>query len=143
MSNSTDLFLAALQRRIIQSITSSQLFAQRRPIHCFISVSERYTFTSAQPHARPTQQISFSLRYTQENHRRIIWSITSSQLSAQRRPIHRFISVSKRYTPSSWASPHKGTQHSISVSERNHTPSSWASPPHTGAQCSISVSKRN
>jgi hypothetical protein len=54
------------------------------------------------------------------------------------------ISVSERnHTPSSWDSLHKGTQHSISISERNHTPRSWDSPPHTGAQCSISVSERN
>jgi hypothetical protein len=33
--------------------------------------------------------------------------------------------------------------HFIYVSERNHIPNSWASPPHTGAQRSISVSERN
>jgi hypothetical protein len=47
-------------------------------------------------------------------------------------------------TPNSWASPHRGTQHSISVSERNHMPSSWASSPTQGhTSHSISVSKRN
>jgi hypothetical protein len=34
-------------------------------------------------------------------------------------------------TPNSWASsPHRGTQRSISVSERNYTPISWAHPTH-------------
>jgi hypothetical protein len=54
------------------------------------------------------------------------------------------ISVSKRnHTPNSWDSLHRGTQHSISILERNHTPNSWASSPHTRAQRSISVSERN
>jgi hypothetical protein len=52
----------------------------------------------AQPHARPTQQISFLTTL----HRRIIWSY--SQLSVRRRPSLR----------------------SNSISDRNHTPNSWA-----------------
>ena len=57
-----------------------------------------HTFTSARPHARPTQQISFLTVL----HRRIIWS--SSQLFVRRRPSLR----------------------SSSVSDRNHTPISGA-----------------
>jgi hypothetical protein len=45
-------------------------------------------------------------------------------------------------TPNAWASPHRGTQHSIYVLERNHTPNSWASL-HRVTQHSISVSERN
>jgi hypothetical protein len=47
-------------------------------------------------------------------------------------------------TPNSLvSSPHRGTQHSIYVSEKNHTPSSWASSPHKGTQHSISVLEMN
>jgi hypothetical protein len=50
-SNSADHFLTMSHRRIIWSITSSQFYAQRRPIHCFISVSERTTHpTHGIPH---------------------------------------------------------------------------------------------
>ena len=111
-----------------------------------------HTFTCAQPHARPTQQMFFFTAL----HRRIIWSITSSQLSAQRRTTHCFIFVSERTTHPThglphptqghttfhlrlreephtqlmgFLTPHRGTQRSFSVSERN-TPISWAHPTH-------------
>jgi len=38
--------------------------------------------------------------------------------------------------------PHMGTQHSISVSERNHTPNSWDSSPQIGAHNIPSLSQR-
>jgi hypothetical protein len=92
-----------LHRRVIWS-SSSQLFAQRRLIHRFISVSERCIqlmgFSTRSPvlshrHVQLNKS-SFSLRYTGES------SGVSSQLSAQRRP----------------------SQCSGSVSDRSHTPNS-------------------
>jgi hypothetical protein len=119
-------------------------------------------FTCAQPHACPTQQISFSLCLTGESsgvshhlnslHRGgqyIVSSClrenntTNSWASPHRGTQHSIYVSERNHTPNSWASLHRGTQHSISVSERNHTPNSWASPPHTGAQRSISISERN
>jgi hypothetical protein len=99
-------FLIALHKRIIWSITSSQLSAQRRTntsFHLCLRMMHPthgifHTFTCAQPQARPTQQIFFSPHYTGESSR------VSSQLSAQRR----------------------STQRSSSISDRNHTPNSWA-----------------
>jgi hypothetical protein len=74
-------------------------------------------------------------------HRRIIWSITSSQLSTIN-PSHGLIPFSGEHSISvlernqhpshghtqlmGFLTPHRGTQHSLSVSERNHTPNSWA-----------------
>jgi hypothetical protein len=92
------------------------------------------------------------------SHGRIIWSITSSQLSAQRRTVnpshgllHTLTGVHIVSSPSQrerhtqligFLTPHRGTQHSISISERNHTPNSWASSPHTGAHNVPSSSQR-
>jgi hypothetical protein len=69
----------------------------------------------------------------------------NSLVSSPHRGTQHSIYVSeKNHTPSSWASsPHKGTQHSISVLEMNHTPNSWASSPNTWEQRSISVLERN
>jgi hypothetical protein len=83
---------------------------------------------------------SFSLRYTGES------SGVSSQLSAQRRtvnPSHGLLHPSQGYTTfhlclreephtqlMGFLTPHRGTQRSFSISERNHTPSSWAHPTH-------------
>jgi hypothetical protein len=83
---------------------------------------------------------SFSLRYTGES------SGVSSQLSAQRRtvnPSHGLLHPSQGYTTfhlrlreephtqlMGFLTPHRGTQRSFSVSERNHTPNSWAHPTH-------------
>jgi hypothetical protein len=50
-------------------------------------------FTCTHPQARPTQQIFFPTAL----HKRVIWS-SSSQLSSQRRLIHRFIFVSEQCT---------------------------------------------
>jgi hypothetical protein len=75
------------------------------------------------------------------SHRRIIWSITSSQLSAHRRTTHRFISVSERTThPTHWL-PHLAQGHTtfhLRLREESHThlmgtPNSWASSTSTGA----------
>jgi hypothetical protein len=79
---------------------------------------------------------SFSLRYTGES------SGVSSQLSAQRRtvnPSHGLLHPSQGYTTfhlrlreephtqlMGFLTPHRGTQRSFSISERNHTPNSWA-----------------
>jgi hypothetical protein len=83
---------------------------------------------------------SFSLHYTGES------SGVSSQLSAQRRtvnPSHGLLHPSQGYTTfhlhlreephtqlMGFLTPHRGTQRSFSVSERNHTPNSWAHPTH-------------
>jgi hypothetical protein len=42
-----------------------------------------------------------------------------------------YLCLRENDTPNSWDSPHRDTQHSISISERNHTPNSWDSSPHT------------
>jgi hypothetical protein len=96
--------------------------------------------TCAQPHERPTQQISVSLRLTEE----------SSRLSHHLNSLHRgdqYIvsspSQRERHTQlMGFLTPHRGTQRSISVSERNHTPISWASSPHTGGHNVPSPSQR-
>jgi len=147
-------------------------------------------FTYAQPQARPTQHISFSLRYRGESssvshhfnslHRGGQYIVSSLSQNDTRSPVlsHMHVQINRSLshcvsqgnhleyhiistlcieetntsfhlclrendTPNSWASPHRGTQHSNSVSERNPTPNSWASPPHIGAQRSISVLERN
>jgi hypothetical protein len=110
----------------------------------------RTTLTSAQPlgsrspvlshrHVQLSKS-SFSLRYTAKS------SGVSSQLSAQRRTVnpshgilpflgaHNIPSLSQRGTTHpthghtqlmGFLTPHRGTQRSFSVSERNHTPNSW------------------
>jgi hypothetical protein len=96
-------------------------------------------FTCAQPQARPTQQISFSLRLTGES------SGVSHHLNSLHRGDQYIISSPsqrERHTQLMGFPPHRGTQHSISVSERNHTPNSWASSPHTGAHNIPSPSQR-
>jgi hypothetical protein len=88
--------------------------------------------------------------YLTASHRRIIWSITSSQLSAQRRPVHRFISVSERTTHPTHGLPHPTQGHTmfhLRLREEPHThlmgtPNSWASSPHTGAHNVPSPSQR-
>jgi hypothetical protein len=86
-------------------------------------------------------QLSRSLSHwvSQENHLEyhIISTLCTEETSTS---FH--LRLRENDTPTTWASPHRGTQHSISVSERNHTPSSWASL-HRGTQHSISVSERN
>jgi hypothetical protein len=108
MSYLEDLFLTMFHRRIIWITTSSQLFVQRRPVHRFISVSKRMTH---QTHGliHPTQgHTMFHIHLREEPHTHLMG------------------------TPKSWASspPHRGTKHSISVSEMNHRPISWAHPTH-------------
>jgi hypothetical protein len=112
------------------------------------------------PQGRPTQQISISLK----SHRRIIWSITSSQLSTQRRtvnPSHGLLHPSQGYTSfhlkrhthlmgifptqgHTVPSPSQRERHTHLmgifptqghttfhlISERNDTPISWAHPTH-------------
>jgi hypothetical protein len=103
--------------------------------HC---VSQRITLTSAQPlgsrspvlsHRHVQLNRSLSHCVSQENHLEyhIISTLCTEETSTS---FH--LRLRENDTPNSWASPHRGTQHSISVSERNHTPSSWASSPHTG-----------
>jgi hypothetical protein len=93
--------------------------------------------TCAQPQGRPTQQISISLSLTGESsgvphrlnslHRGEQYTHHMGTFTPHK-GTHRFISND---TPISWASfPHRGTQCSISVSERNDTPISWAHPTH-------------
>jgi hypothetical protein len=111
-SNSTYLFLTTSHRRIIWSITSSQLFAKRRPVHRFIFVSKRKTHpTHGIPHTREHNIPSLSHRGTTQ-------------------PAHGI------------PHPTQGTQPSISVSGRNHTPNSWDSSPHIGAHNFPSLSQR-
>jgi hypothetical protein len=75
-------------------------------------------------------------------HLRLRENDTPNSWASPHRCTQHSISVSERnHTPRSWASLQRGTQHSISVSERNHTPNSWASSPHTGTQRSISVQR--
>jgi hypothetical protein len=135
--------------RIIWSITSSQLSAQRRLLHHFISVLERciqlmgFSTRSLVLNHKHVQlsRSSFSLRYTGES------SGVSSQISAQRRtinPPHGILHPSQGYTTfhlrlreephtqlMGFLTPHRGTERSFFVSERNHTqlmgtPNSWA-----------------
>jgi hypothetical protein len=73
------------------SISLSHCFSQENYTH--LCSATRITFTCAHPQARPTQQIFFLTTL----HRRVIWS-SSSQLSAQRRLIHHFISVLEQCT---------------------------------------------
>jgi hypothetical protein len=89
--------------------------------------------------------------YLTASHRRIIWSTTSFHLrlrendtpnswaSSPHTGAHNIPSLSQRGTthPShghtqlmGFLTPHRGTQRSISVSERNNTPISWAHPTH-------------
>jgi hypothetical protein len=115
-------------------------------------------FTCAQPQACPTQQISFSLCLIGES------SGVSSQLSAQRRPVHRFISVSERTTHPTHGLPHPTQGHTpfhLCLREEPHTqlmgfltphghttfhlrlreepqPSSWDSTSHKGTTFSPS-----
>jgi hypothetical protein len=107
MPYSTDLYLTMSHRRIIWSITSSQLSAYRRKIHRFIFVSERTPHpTHGLPH--PTQgHIMFYLCLREEPHTHLMG------------------------TPNSWASsPHTGAHNVPSSSQRNNTPISWAHPTH-------------
>jgi hypothetical protein len=104
-SNSTDLLSHCITHESHLEFIISTLCSKEANTSFFISISERctqlmgiHTFTYAQPHARPTQQIFFLIAL----HRRIIWS--SSQLFVRRRL----------------------AQCSSSVSDRNHTPISGA-----------------
>jgi hypothetical protein len=145
-----------------------------RDVHIFISLRltgephslvlnhlDRITFTCAQPQARPTPQISFSLRYIGESsgashhlnslHRGgqyiITIGITFTCAQPHARPTQH-ISFSLRYTRESFGvshhlnSLHRGGQYIVSSLSQNDTPNSWASP-HRGIQHSISVSVRN
>jgi hypothetical protein len=128
-----------------------------RDVH--ISISLRLTgessLTSAQPLGSRSPVLSHRTSYSTDlyltaSHRRIIWSITSSQLSAQRRPVHRFISVSERTTHPTHGLPHPTQGHTtfhLRLREEPHThlmgtPNSWASSPHTGAHNVPSPSQR-
>jgi hypothetical protein len=120
-SHSTDLFLTASHRRIIWSITSSQLSPQRRPIHCFISVSKRTTHpTHGLPH--PTQgHTTFHLRLKEEPHTHLMG------------------------TPNSWASSPHTREHAIpSPSQRGTTHPSHGLPLRpTHSVCVLEVVSRN
>jgi hypothetical protein len=120
-SYSTDLYLTASHRRIIWSTTSSQLSTQRRtvnPSHGLLHPSQGYT--------------SFHLRLREND-------TPNSWASSPHTGAHNVPSLSQRGTthPShghtqlmGFLTPHRGTQRSISVSERNNTPISWAHPTH-------------
>jgi hypothetical protein len=107
--------------RIIWSITSFQLSAQRRtlsPSHGLLHPSQGYT--------------SFHL-CLRENDTPNSWD------SSPHTGAHNIPSLSQRGTTHSshgytqltgFLTPHRGTQRSISVSERNNTPISWAHPTH-------------
>jgi hypothetical protein len=101
-----------------------------------------HTFTCAQRQAQPTQQIFFltalhrriiSTLCTEENSKPITWA--PSPLTG----VHDIPSPSERGTTHpthghtqlmGFLTPHRGTQCSFSVSERNHTLNSWAHPTH-------------
>jgi hypothetical protein len=104
-SNSTDLLSHCITQESHLEFIISTLFSEEANTsssslsHNDAPNSWEFTCSPcAQPHARPTQHISFLTAL----HRRIIWS--SSQLSVRRRP-----SLRSSY-----------------VSDRNHTPNSWA-----------------
>jgi hypothetical protein len=88
--------------------------------------------------------------YLIASHRRIIWSITSCQLFAQWRPVHRFISVSESTTHPTHELPHLAQGHTMfhlrpRVEPHTHlmgTPNSWDSSPHIGAHNIPSLSQR-
>jgi hypothetical protein len=109
-SYSTDLYLTDSHRRIIWSITSSQLSTQRRtvnPSHGILHSSHGYT--------------SFHLK----RHTHLMGIFPSQGHTA----FH--LRLRENDTPISWASSlHRGTQCSISILERNDTPISWAHPTH-------------
>jgi hypothetical protein len=150
MSKSTDLYLTASHRRIIWSITSSQLSAQRRTVnpshgllhpsqgtHRFISVSKRTTHP-AHGHLPSQGHTTFHLRLREERHTHLMGT-PNSWASSPHTGAHNIPSPSQRGTthPShghtqlmGFLTPHRGTQRSISVSERNNTPISWAHPTH-------------
>ena len=87
--------------------------------------------------------------YLTESHRRIIWSITSSQLFAQRRTVNPSHGFSERKTyPAHGNIPyigahsvpypsHRGTTHP----SHRHTQIMGFLTPHKGTQCSVFVSR--
>jgi hypothetical protein len=111
-------------------------------------VFKRITLTSAQPlgsrspvlsHRHVQLNRSLSHCVSQENH--LEYHLNSLHRGDQY--IVSSLSQRERHTQlMGFLTPHRGTQHSIFVSERNHTPSSWASSPHTGAHNVPSPSQR-
>jgi hypothetical protein len=108
----------------------------------------RITLTSAQPlgsrslvlnhrHVQLSKSLSHCVSWENHLEYHIISTLYIEKTSTS---FHRCLREND--TPNSWASPHRGTQHSIFVLERNHTPISWTSL-HRGTQHSISVSERN
>jgi hypothetical protein len=78
------------------------------------------------------------------------YSVDLFLLSAQRRPVHRFISVSKRTTHPTHGLPHPAQGHTtfhLRLKEEPHThlmgtPNSWTSSPHTRVHNVPSPSQR-
>jgi hypothetical protein len=112
-------------RRIIWSITSSQLSAKRRPIHHFISVSERTTHpTHGIPHTRAHNIPSLSQRGTTHPPHGLPHTRAHNVPSPSQRGTTHLSHGNTQHM--GFLTPHRGTQCSFSILERNNTPNSWA-----------------
>jgi hypothetical protein len=99
-----------------------------------LSQSQRERHTQLMGFLTPQGHTTFHLRLREEPHTHLMGFMGSPHTGA-----HNIPSPSQRGTthPShghtqlmGFLTPHRGTQRSISVSERNHTPISWAHPTH-------------
>jgi hypothetical protein len=120
-SNSADCFLTTSHRRITLTIVHP------RGSHSLVLIHK---------HVQLSRFLSHCV--SRENH--LEYHIISN-LCIEETSTSFHLRLSEKNTPNSWvSSPHRGTQHSISISERNHTLISWASSPHRGTHNSIFIS---
>jgi hypothetical protein len=125
MSNSTDLFLTASHRKIIWSIISTLCTEETSTsFHLCLRENDTPNSWASSPHTGAHNIPSSSQRGTTHPTHGLPHPTQGHTM------FHLCLREEPHTQQMGFLTPHRGTQRSISISERNHTLISWAHPTH-------------